>query len=874
MEAAQAQMTGKILYCESCGKLIPPEEAEAEDFELIGGLPVCPRCLEKNDPKRKELFDTARSTRLMRQVDLVMALKQARPPEQTFPPVGTEMPDSPTSTEIRIIREDLEKEWEEDGKSIASKAGAPGQKSESKIKAPPKPASPEIVKPKDPEAPAEIGHTTSVFPVLPRRTKLAIAAMLVFSLALLLGLIAYATGSMGKTVANPDPQLLPAEHEKKSEPVVAKHDPKTPGTVVKPPPVARDAAYVETLESAMGDRPDRETLLKAVEELQKVAGSSDAAARAAAESALARCYRIVDSEARQFAREAAEGARELADQQLFTLAAQRIAQAIAALPDASPWARQFGKKRLQAVGEELAAQKEQALVQVIEGIEKIVLEGKTAEAEQAVIKLRGHPEPEFQRASEHVLKLLARADDKRKIVQKRMEEAARIAWPKFFKDLDAAVASGDLAKAEALCKPPTDAVLRVGGIEGPAAVLDGFAGEVAALNASYDAALKAAGTREGMQVNLPSGMGASKGSLRGVDGHNLVLMLDNRAEMKLPVEKLAPIELERLLLAQKEWTPERYRPALWFLVISRGVGDGDPAKWITEQYGAAKLPLPAHWQRRLELERADFRRENIAARLADLRKALGEKDDAGVRTALAVLKPMLAENQDALAPADRELLAQVEKAMGGGKIKHVVFQNGQQPSPDYVGIQVDQINKYYRNEERTDVDVHEGLKVGSHNDLQRVLIRFDGLETALGRGRIRKATLEMYETDATKASGATVGLFRLKKAWTPNAGTWKNADQRKRLPWDKPGASGPEDAQETVESQIVLDDRKELWRSWDVTVYVSEIVEGKALNHGLLMRVIKDEPKYDLSFYPDGDLDAKKDPVLRPRLVVEIETSE
>ncbi|MCW8129764.1 MAG: DNRLRE domain-containing protein [Planctomycetota bacterium] len=868
-------MTGKILYCESCGKLIPPEEAEAEDFEIIGGAPVCPRCLEKKDPKRKELFDTARSTRLMKQVDLVLALKQARPPEQTFPPPGTEMPDSPTSTEIRAIRDELDREWEEDGKRIAKKAGPAAQKSESKIKAPSAASNPAVVQPKNPDMPAAVAEepTTGVFPVLPRQTKLAVGAMLVFSLALLIALLAYVSSGTPRTTAAPEP-APPAEPPLAPE---AKTQPEP--EAAKPPvlpakPAARDVSYVETLESVLGERPDRETLVKAIEELRKLAESPEPETRAAAEQALARCVRSIDADARQAAREAAEGARELAEQQLYTLAAQRIAQAVAALPEGSPWARQAGKRSLQAVNEELAAQKEQALVEVLEKIEGMVLEGKTAEAEQAVLKLRGHPEPEFQKASAHVLKLLENADEKRRAVQKRMEEAARVAWPKFFKDLDEALAAGDLARAAALCKPPADSVLRAGGIEGPAEVLDGFGGEVEGLAKAYEAALKAAAAAEGAPVNLPAGMGASRGTLKGVDERNLVVQLDNRAEMKIPVEKLAPLELERLLVKQKVLPAAQYRPAVWLLFLARGGAEAEPGKWIAEQYAADKRALPPHWRRRVELGRAEARIERAAERMAALRKALAEKDEGALRAALAALKPALAESPESFTAADRELIAQAEKSAGAGKIKHLVFQNGQQPSTDYVGIQIDQINKYYRNEERTDVDVHEGLKVGSHNDLQRVLIRFDGLEASLGRGRIRKATLELYQTDATKAAGAVVGLYRLKKPWMPNAGSWKNADQRKRLPWDKPGASGPEDAADQAEAQVTLDDRKELWRSWDVTAYVTEIAAGKAFNHGLLMRVVKDEPKFDLSFYPDGDLDTKKDPILRPRLVVEIETQE
>lgn len=856
MNAAQAHMTGKILYCEACGKLIPPEDAEAEDFAIIGGAPVCPRCLEKSDPKRKELFDTARSTRLFSQVELLQKLGAARPPEQVYPPPGTEGQEYPTSTEIKLIREELSNEWE-DGKPKPAKPAQPPE--------PAKPAAP-VPETNVPES----GDTTGNLPVLPRQTKLAIAGVLVFSLVLLVALMAFVLkpaqevgGSASPTtpipsVQAPVPTVQPLEIPKPA----AGDDP------------VRQAGMVETLNEVVGYAPERDVLLKAIATVRELTRSPHEQVQAPAAATLARFLGILDAETRQAARDAAEGSRELADRQLYTLAAKRLTEAQAALPEASPWAQQTGRRQLQALAETLAAEKELAQIKAIQRIETLVAAGQTDAAREAAQALRAHPEPDFQTASEPLLKLLDKAEDIRRLNLKRMEEAGRVAWPGFFRNLDAALAAGDQARAEALCKPPADSVLRAGGIEQPVETLDAFFAETAAVKELYLAALRAAVGREGTFIALPEGMGAPRGTLKGIEGRSLLLQLDNRAEVKLPVERLAPLELERLCVHQKDLAPEKYRPALWTLVLARGQADGPPLRWLTEQYVSQKRALPEHWRRRFELEARHARHADLRTRLAGLKQSLDAGEELALRGHLAVLAPLAQEFPDSLSLADRELLAAAEKRAGAGKLKHLVFQNGLQPAPDYAGIQVDQINKYYRNEERTDPDVHEGLKVGSHNDLQRVLIRFDGLEAALAKGRIRRATLELYQTEAQKADGAVVALYKLKKAWRPNAGTWKNADQRKRLAWDKPGASGADDAADKPDAEVTFDAQKSLWRSWDVTVFVREVVEGKALNNGLLLRVARDEPKYHIRFYPDGDLDAKKDAVLRPRLVVELETQE
>jgi hypothetical protein len=187
-------------------------------------------------------------------------------------------------------------------------------------------------------------------------------------------------------------------------------------------------------------------------------------------------------------------------------------------------------------------------------------------------------------------------------------------------------------------------------------------------------------------------------------------------------------------------------------------------------------------------------------------------------------------------------------------------------------VRIDQIGAYYKEADKCDVGLGKGLRVGSINDLQRILIRFDGLRNVLGRGRLVKATLEFHQLASPEAKGAVVALYPLKRAWSPDAGTWQHADRGQKVAWEKPGASGSADAGVQPIAQTVLDQQENLWRSWDVTTYLRSVLEGKTPPHGLLMKVARDEPRYGVRFYPDGDVTPlPKDPALRPRLVIEFE---
>jgi len=877
MGAVKERMSGKILYCEHCGKLIPPEEAEADDYVEIGGAVVCPRCLEATDPERKQLFDTSRSSRILQRARALEDLSAAQAPVQTFPPPGTELPQSPTQTNVRIIRDELAREWEEEREAVRA-----GQAVTAKPAAQPFAVVGSGVAAKAGEKKAaketdlseiDVAPPTGMWPVLPRRTKLALYAMLGLSAAALLGLTLVLLSRKGPGEAPPAANGPEAPNP---TPLPAAPVPPAPPVWPEPPQGgAGDLAYVTTLEALLGEHPEPETIARCIPELRVIAEAGSEQARPAAQRALARYLGFLDAHARQAAREAVENAQDLAARELFTLALSRVRKMADGLPKESPWSQASGKQKLEAFSAELEGRKAQALAQALSGFEALVAAGRTTDAEGRVAALRKHPEPEFQKAAEQAEDLLKRAAAAREQARRNAEQAARVAWPKFFQDFDAALAAGDLARAAKHCQPEKDSGLHAGGVDKPAETLAGFAAEVQALEAVFEAALKAAKGARGTSVPMPASMGKGRGLLQRTEGRELVLLLDGQAEVRVAIEKLAPASLEILLVKQDGLAKAQYRPALWTLALARGMLDGaKPAAWLAEQCGTLQKGLPTHWQQRFELEAREARRQELTRKVAALRDALAKRDPASIRLALAQTKAALQDAGADAGEAERAVVAEAEKAIGAAKIKHMVFQNGVQPARDFVGIQVDQINRYFRNAEKTDEDVYTGLRVGSHNDLQRLLIRFDGLREELGPGRVVRATLEFYQIDAPKADGAVAALYRLKKAWTPNAGTWVNADQRKKVAWEKPGASGAGDAEEKAEAQVLFDGQKELWRSWDITAYVREVLDAKAPNHGLLLRVVKDEPKFHIRFYPDTELDEKKDPALRPRLVVEFETAE
>jgi hypothetical protein len=150
----------------------------------------------------------------------------------------------------------------------------------------------------------------------------------------------------------------------------------------------------------------------------------------------------------------------------------------------------------------------------------------------------------------------------------------------------------------------------------------------------------------------------------------------------------------------------------------------------------------------------------------------------------------------------------------------------------------------------------------------RILMRFDGLEAAIGKARVSSAALELYQIDSPKSAGAVVAVYRLKRQWIPDGGSWLSYDAAKSLDWATPGATGDADIEAKEEARLTLDNRKDVWRSFDVTAYIQDVLAGKTTNNGLLLRVVTNEPDYYVRFYPEGDLDTRKDKTLRPRMTL------
>ena len=665
----------------------------------------------------------------------------------------------------------------------------------------------------------------------------------------------------------------PADSTQPPQPPAADGQTK-PGPAVTTPgleaPSREGLAELELIVTLAGEEPELERALATIRKLSELAGKSGDPVRSAAREWIARYEAVADARVRQAAREDAERAQDLADQEQFSAAIGEVRQALGRLPVASSWAQRTGKSRLTGLLEDLAKRKERLLGERRARLEELLAQGASGEAQTLAEQLQRHAEAEFRELGERFGDRAAAVKSDRAAAQYRREETARAAWLEFFAAYDKALAAMKLDQAAALCRPPQDSPLRTGGPARPEEVLAGFAAEVDGVRSLFDSALRAARAQAGRSVNWELVSGRIEGLIKGVEGRQVVLLAGGRAEVKIPVERLACSGLKQALAA----TPAQdCVPALSTLALARGeLPAGDARGHLAEQYGQLGRALPAHWRERFDLVEQQARLKTFAAKLEKLRQTIRGRDPLAVREALAEVRALADSLGQLVGPGEREVLDEAERVAARAKLLRLVFQNGRSPAADYVGIQVDQISRYHANAERTDVDTHRGLKLGASEDLQRLLLRCDGLEAHLGKARIARATLELYQLAGGQAEGAVVGVFRLTKPWVPDTGSWLNADQKRKLAWQKPGASGPQDAASVPDAVLTFDAQTGLWRGWDLTACFRDILAGKATNLGFLLRVVKDEPRYDMRFYPETDLQEQKDPALRPRLVIEAET--
>jgi hypothetical protein len=324
------------------------------------------------------------------------------------------------------------------------------------------------------------------------------------------------------------------------------------------------------------------------------------------------------------------------------------------------------------------------------------------------------------------------------------------------------------------------------------------------------------------------------------------------------------LELADLKQAQLE-------PAMWALSAHENLNAAQA--YLTRCYEAAKVPLPAHWTELFKLQSYADITQSLDAKLQSVQRALANNNPEEIRDTLLAARPDLTEflKFSVLSPAQQKIVEDAERIAGKMSRLQIILQNGSSPSADYTGQVTDQITEYKDSLNKTDVGTQFGLKLGAAGGVQRALLRFEGLESSIGKARVRKAVLEIYQIDSPAYKGAAIGFFRLKRAWVPDSGTWLCYDGAKRLEWAVPGAGGAADVEAKEDVLLTLDDKKNVWRSIDITSYVQDVLNGKIQNNGFLLRVLNGEPQFHVRFYPETDTSALKDKALRPRLVLDLE---
>ena len=706
---------------------------------------------------------------------------------------------------------------------------------------------------------------------LPLRTRLALLTLL--GLALCITLLLWSIYSARNTPRAPsEPESASAMPQPSSTPTALL--PTVPEKATNPikPPTEEALALAEV------------EVLKRIATEDPVAGDSHAfawfkpytesslpAVREAAIKALMPFYASLDASARTSSRAAAELAVDLAAEKKFTSALEALSGALNGLPADSPWAAKSGRKQLESLVVQITNSREDERSLIFNGLEERLRAGN-ADAATTLKSLLNHNEPSFKQTAAEIQKRVSVELAKQNAERRQREAVARVAWADFYRKYDSAVANGELSEAEKLCSPaPTDPIL-TGGVSSPEKVLEGCKSDLKGMRDLISAVLEAA-TKNARPVDLHLHKGHVEGTLEGVEGRQLRVALSGGGKVGVKVENLSGAAILNILGEPS--------PALWAMM-----GSENPEKaqaLFTAGYASIKTEIPFHWAQRFKLDKLNVLEQDTGKKIAELSEALEANKPEQITAALdAARLSVAAFGNENLSDEHRKVLESAEQIVGHAVRKKLVLQNGfpaglpigGAPVSDYSGFNTDQITDYRDSVRKTDVGVKYGLKVGASGGLQRVLIRFDGLEAALNNARVRKATLEFYQVDSPQANGATIGLFRLKKAWVPDSGSWLGYSTAKGADWALPGASGENDVESKEESMLKLDQKKSIWRSWDVTQYVQDILSGKAQNNGLLMRVINGEPDHHVRFYPETDIEGNKDKTLRPRLILEVERDE
>jgi len=568
---------------------------------------------------------------------------------------------------------------------------------------------------------------------------------------------------------------------------------------------------------------------------------------------------------RQQARAMAEAAEDRADLGDFAGALAALEKAATELPEEPAAARDNAAKSLAELTDTIRKRREDARDSLL-GAEN---------APNAFVKARellDHTDELVRTEAKRRVEKFDLARVRAERAKEAQLENARTAWLKFIAEYRAAVLDGNLTAAEQLlATTATNGNLGALPTFDTAKVLKEMNLDVAGLKSLQNTALALPADKR--PVDLTLRRGKVTGTFAGSRGRQLSVTLEGGAVVSVKIEMLTAGAFAQLL-GERELDKRALRPAVWSLSAHENPVDA-PA-FMAKNYSNPRNPLPDFWKLQFSLEAFRFAESTVAQKMQDLQAALKMNDAEKARKALDEVQPALAALREfgPISSERNELVKQGEKLSGRLLNKTLNFQTGVFPNENYKGLNTDQISQYLDTQNKTDIGVQFGLKVGASGGLQRVLIKFDGLEAAIGKARVKKATLHLYQIESPRSLGATVGLFRLKRPWVPDAGTWRTFSSDKNCDWAVPGASGEDDITSGEDASVALDSKKGLWRTFDLTRYIQDVLQGRWQNNGLLMRVTNGEPDFHVRFYPETDVEAQKDIKLRPKLVLDLETEE
>ena len=609
-------------------------------------------------------------------------------------------------------------------------------------------------------------------------------------------------------------------------------------------------------------------LKKAANVLRTYTYSTNAAVREVGNREMAQVTAEHDKVALKSIGEAAAPAQALADKKDFGGAIELLQSTLKSLPPDATATGQAAETKLKDMIAEFQRRRVIEHDAALAGLED-ALRQKTANSAARLELALAHADPTVRDEAKAIQQRRADESDKALQSKRSLDRTAREEWVRFFKRFGATVADGDFTGASDLIEqPPFEAILK-GGVSDPDKVLRECADDIKAIQNVYEEALKdVKGVRRQVSFHLRKG-GQASGVLIGANGHLLRVVPAKGAEIGVKITDLTSDGIKSIMESSVKNKP-KITVALAALDAYENPNDAEAT--IATAYEKTREPLPLHWAERFRVEKLTQKLNLAEEKLNQLKKAVNSENADDMKAALTAAKAVIAELNEngALSDDNRELLAKAENATSKKALATVLLQNGKSPDTGYRGINTDQISDYRDSMRRTDVGVGYGLRLGASGGLQRVLIKFDGLDVAVGNGRVRKATLQLYQITSPKFEGASIGLFRVKRPWLPDSGSWVSYDGQKDHDWTIPGAAGEADIEPREDAKVLLGNKANQWLSWDVTKYVQDVLAGKSQNNGLLLKVVNGEPEFHVRLYPETDLDREKDSNLRPKLILDV----